>query len=55
MWVATGAVIILDNNVGCYWSRYFNSKTMLVAAGAVIILNNIVCRDWSRYYTEQHS
>ena len=55
MLVATGAVIVLDNNVNRCWSRYYNSTTMLVAAGAVIILNNIVCRDWSSYYTEQHS
>ena len=66
MLVAAGAVIILNNIVGCYWSRYYTkqhsssllgpllfSTTMLVAAGAVIILNNIVGRYWSRYYTQQ--
>ena len=67
MLVAAGAVIILNNIVGRYWSRYYTeqhtwsllgpflySTTMLVAAGAVIILNNIVGRYWSRYYTKQH-
>ena len=55
MLAAAGAVIILDNNVGRYWGRYYNSTTMLVAAGAVFIINNIVCRYWGRYYAEQHS
>ena len=59
MFVAAGAVIIQNNTVGRYWSRYYTKQhglsplgplfyltTWLVAPGAVIVLNNMVGRYW---------
>ena len=62
---ASGAVIILNNNIDRYWSRYYTkqhgwslsplepflfSTTILVAAGAVNMLNSHVGRFLSRFF-----